>query len=102
MGSADVTPDIEQSIEIAALAETVWAVTTDVERWPEWTVKHTTAGIAELVAERTQRLRKRSPLEWCRPEVEHRPPSFIERRAREGQCVAYDVGEPCARRPLPA
>ena len=29
--------DIEQRIEIAAPAAAVWAVMSDVERWPEWT-----------------------------------------------------------------
>jgi uncharacterized membrane protein len=29
--------DIKRAIEIAAPAEKVWAVMTDVERWPEWT-----------------------------------------------------------------
>ena len=29
--------DIERTIEIAAPAQRVWAVMTDVQRWPEWT-----------------------------------------------------------------
>lgn len=29
--------DIERTIEIAAPADAVWAVLTDVERWPDWT-----------------------------------------------------------------
>jgi uncharacterized membrane protein len=29
--------DIERTIEIAAPAQRVWAVMTDVERWPAWT-----------------------------------------------------------------
>jgi polyketide cyclase/dehydrase/lipid transport protein len=33
----DLVMKVEHSIEILAPAETVWAVTTDIDNWPDWT-----------------------------------------------------------------
>lgn len=67
---------VEESVEIAAPPERVWAVMSDVERWPRWTasvteVKLLPVGPLEvgLRAQITQP--KLAPAVWLLTEVDH-------------------------------
>jgi uncharacterized membrane protein len=54
--------DIERVIDIAAPREQVWAVMSDVERWPEWTASVTSIELLDQGAFRVgSRTRNRQP-----------------------------------------